>query len=349
MTTALWLAFSLRYLDYIVEDGLSFPDFLYMIVLTLPRFLGIALPVALFCAVLFVYYKLISDSEMVVLRASGSSDIRLAAPAIALSLIVAGAVALVNLGYAPAAAQAFKDLQFLVRNNVAGMLLQSGVFRSLRPGVTFYVREQLPDQQFSGIMIHDERDESAPVTMMAESGAVTATPNGLRVFLVNGNRQQLHRDTGKVDLLYFEKYSMDLALGGVSPDDRSRESSELPLGELLQATPEEFGKAYGKFYAEGHQRIASPIEAPALALVAVAALLVGPFNRRQNGRRAFLAVLCGMGIKAAVIAAKATAVNTTAAVPLIYLVTIVPLLGALLLLMRPSLRRWPTIARPASA
>ena len=349
LTTALWLAFSLRYLDYIVEDGLSFPDFLMLIALTLPRFLGIALPVALFCSTLFVYNKLISDSEMVVLRASGFSDARLAAPALLLSLVVAGTVALVNLVYAPAAAHAFKDLQYMVRNNVAGMLLQSGVFRSLRPGITFYVREQVDGQQFSGILIHDERNEASPTTMMAESGSISVTPTGLRVFLVNGNRQQLHRDPGKVDILYFDRYSMDLQLGGVSPDDRSREAAELPVRDLLTASPEEFGRAYGKFYAEGHQRLASPIEAPAFAAVACAVLLVGQFNRRQNSRRLVLAVALGLAMKAGTIAAKATAVNVPALAPLLYLVTLCPLIGGLLLLFRPAVRRSAAAFGPTGA
>ena len=349
LTIALWLTFSLRYLDYIVEDGLSLLDFLYMIALTLPRFLAVALPVALFCAVLFVYHKLIADSELVVLRASGFSDLKLAAPALVLSLFVAGAVALVNLVYAPVAARAFKDLQFLVRNNVAGMLVQSGVFRSLRPGVTFYVREQLQDQQFSGILIHDERNEAAPVTMMAEHGSITATPTGLRVFLVSGNRQQAHRDDGKVDILFFDRYTMDLALGGPSLDDRTRDNSEMSVGELLSASPMQFGKTWTKFYSDGHQRLASPLEAPAFAALAVAVLLVGEFNRRRSGRRVMLAALLGLLLKAGEMAAKPLAVNVPETVPLLYLITLCPLTGALLLLLRPSLRGIRPAMLPASS
>src|SRR5690606_4086696 len=116
-------------------------------------------------------------------------DMRLAAPALALAAIVMAVVATVNLAYGPAAARAFKDLQFAVRNNFASLLLQPGVFKSVRPGVTLYVRDQLNNREFSGIMLHDDRERGGRATMMAERGIVTATPGGLRLVLVNGNRQ----------------------------------------------------------------------------------------------------------------------------------------------------------------
>ena len=121
------------------------------------------------------------------------------------------------------------------------------------------------------------------------------------------------------------------------------------MRDLLRSSPEEFGRAYGKFYAEGHQRLASPIEAPAFAALAVAVLLVGQFNRRQNSKRLVLAVALGLAMKAGGIAAKATAVNVPAMAPLLYLVTLCPLLGALLLLLRPAVRRSAVAAGPARA
>src|SRR3546814_15479129 len=51
---------------------------------------ALVLPIALFLAVTFVYYKLILDSELVVLRASGLSHLALGRPA-----IIVGAVTMV--------------------------------------------------------------------------------------------------------------------------------------------------------------------------------------------------------------------------------------------------------------
>ena len=66
LTLAIWLSQSLRWISYIVNQGLPTSTFFYFVGLLLPSFLGIILPIAAFCAVLFVYYKLVLDSEMMV-------------------------------------------------------------------------------------------------------------------------------------------------------------------------------------------------------------------------------------------------------------------------------------------
>ncbi|MGB8180747.1 MAG: LptF/LptG family permease, partial [Stellaceae bacterium] len=80
-SAAIWLLQSLRLVDLIVNRGLSIGLFLYLAVLILPRFVDVVLPIAIFTAVVFVYAKLIAESELVVMRASGMSQWALAKPA----------------------------------------------------------------------------------------------------------------------------------------------------------------------------------------------------------------------------------------------------------------------------
>src|SRR5438445_3910922 len=71
LSAAVWLAQSLRLVDLIVNRGMSIELFLYMAVLILPRFFDIVLPLGAFIAVLFVFNRLTSERELVVLRALG--------------------------------------------------------------------------------------------------------------------------------------------------------------------------------------------------------------------------------------------------------------------------------------
>ncbi len=73
LTLAVWLTRSLRLIDLMVNRGLSVDTFLWLVILLLPTFLGVVLPIATFCAVLFIYNKLTMDSEVVVMRAAGLS------------------------------------------------------------------------------------------------------------------------------------------------------------------------------------------------------------------------------------------------------------------------------------
>src|SRR5579864_952078 len=78
LTAAVWLAQSLRLVDLIINRGLSAEMFLYLALLILPRFLDIVLPIGAFLAVLFVFNRLITESELVVMRAAGMSQYALA-------------------------------------------------------------------------------------------------------------------------------------------------------------------------------------------------------------------------------------------------------------------------------
>ena len=71
LSAAVWLAQSLRLVDLIVNRGLSIEVFLYLALLILPRFLDIVLPIGAFIAVLFVFNRLTSESELVVMRGAG--------------------------------------------------------------------------------------------------------------------------------------------------------------------------------------------------------------------------------------------------------------------------------------
>ncbi len=67
-TTVFFLVGSLRWIGYIVNRGLPASAFFYFIGLLLPSFMSLILPIAAFCAALIVSYKLVMDSELVVLR-----------------------------------------------------------------------------------------------------------------------------------------------------------------------------------------------------------------------------------------------------------------------------------------
>ena len=71
LTCAIWLTQSLRFVELIVNRGLTIGTFFYLTLLLLPSFLWLLLPISLFAAVLFTYLRLTTDSELVVMEGSG--------------------------------------------------------------------------------------------------------------------------------------------------------------------------------------------------------------------------------------------------------------------------------------
>ncbi len=90
LTSIIWLSKSLRFVEMIVNRGLGASTFVYMTMLLLPNFLTVILPIALFAVVVFVYSKMVTDRELVVMRAAGVGQFGLAKPALVMILMTMG-------------------------------------------------------------------------------------------------------------------------------------------------------------------------------------------------------------------------------------------------------------------
>src|SRR3546814_17848072 len=84
-----------------------------------------------------------------------------------------------------------------------------------------------------GGLVHDNRNPANPVTMMAEKATLIRTPDGPRLYMVNGNRQQIDPQRRSLSLLYFDNYSLDLNSYAKKEGQSWREPSERYLNELL--------------------------------------------------------------------------------------------------------------------
>ena len=211
LTCVVWLTQSLRFVEMIVNTGLSATTFVTFTLLLLPSFLSLIGPIAVFAAIMFTYTKMLNDSEIVVLRATGMSPFKIGRPALILATLVMLLGYLNTIYLMPASFREFKDLQREFRSELSSLFLQEGVFNPVIDGVTVFIRERSKDGQLYGIIIHDERISEKPVTMMAEQGAIVSSDKGPRVLMINGNRQEVREDDGRLSLLYFDRYTFDLS------------------------------------------------------------------------------------------------------------------------------------------
>jgi lipopolysaccharide export system permease protein len=341
LACVLWLTQSLRFLEMIVNKGISVTTFLLLTMLLMPNFLVVIVPISLFAVVLFTYNKLTVDRELVVLRAAGYSHWALARPA----LILAAAATL--FGYAmtlwviPLTVQGFRELQWTIRNDITSVLLQEGAFNKFGDGLTIYVRTRTTEGELLGILVHDKRNPDKPVTLMAERGALVFTDTGPRVLMVNGNRQQVPRESGQLSLLYFDSYTVDLASATGAVGDRFRDAREKSLGELLSAREAELGAVdYRRAKVELHQRLTSPLYNLGFAILAAACLLISGFDRRGQGVTVLLAIGLMVGLQATALGVANLATRNLMFAPLLYLAAILPIgLGLWVLANPPRPRR----------
>ncbi|MFA7429043.1 MAG: LPS export ABC transporter permease LptF [Rhodospirillaceae bacterium] len=341
----LWLTQSLRFVELIITRGLSVGTFLELTGLLLPNFLVIILPVALFAVVLFTYNKLNMDRELIVLRAAGVSPWGVARPALALALMLSVIGYLMANLWVPETVRAFREMQWSVRNDLSRLLVQEGAFTTVMPGVTVYVRGREASGELLGLMVHDTRDPDESATLMAERGALVQSDGGPRVVMVNGSRHSVERGTGRLSLLYFDSYTMTLGDGREDAGVRFRDARERNMDDLLRTTTDMDRNLQDvdirRFRVEAHQRMINPLSHITFALIAVAALLTGPFERRGGAKRVLWAIGAMLATQAAMIGAANLATGSLAFLPLIHAAVVVPLIAATAILIRAGLARPP--------
>lgn len=321
-----WLTQSLRFVELIVNRGLSLGIFLHLTLLLLPSFLALILPISVFAVVLFTYNKLVTDRELVVLRAAGWDQHQLARPALAMALLGTLVGFVLSLYVMPESFRSFRDQQFKIRTEYSSILLQEGVFNRIADDVTVYIRSRGEDGELIGILVHDNRDPKRPITMMAERGALVAREGQPRVVMVNGSRQEVERGTGRLKMLYFERSVVDLGNMGDDIGARYFEPRERNLTELFTITAEEVGiRDIGRHRVEGHTRLITPLANISYTLIALATVLGGGFSRLGQTLRILTAVLIVALLQGGLLGLSNIVTRNTDLWPLLYIHAVLPI------------------------
>lgn len=290
LTGVVWLSQSLRMLDLVINQSQSALTYLYLTLLALPQLMALILPFALFCAVLYSLNRLYVESELVVIWAAGFSRWAVAGPVLIIAVAATVIGYLFSLVVMPAGMREMKDRVFEIRADLLNTFVREGAFTNPLDGLTVYVSQNNSGGDIRGVLVHDARNPKGIATYMAQRGLLASTPVGPRIILYQGNVQWVEGGEGRLKILDFEKYTLDLGQFDKQRDDTAREASERYISELLNPEKTVTDKQRRKFFSEAHNRLTAPLYCIVFALIGVVALIGGNFNRRGYGGRIALAM-----------------------------------------------------------
>ncbi len=336
----LWLTQSLRFVEMITDKGLPIYLFIQMTSLLMPRVFAIISPIALFVSVMFVYNRLIIDSELVVMKSAGISSLIIARPAIYLGILISiFNVYVLNIGI-PMAENKFRDLEYEVKNSFSKMMLREGSFTTFKNNMTVFIDEYLDDGTIKGIIVSDN-NKSQKVITVADSGSVEYTELGPKILLNKGTRQSINKKNKQFSSIRFDNYTIDF--GNVSAVSKKQESvREKSIEELLEESNnlELTEKLKRSYISEAHKRILSPFFNLIFALLACLGLLIANFNRRGQGKIITTSILIMITVQTLDLSLANMAKKHDVAIILMYLNCILPLIISLFLLIKsPSFIR----------
>jgi lipopolysaccharide export system permease protein len=275
-----WVNRAVGLFDKLIGDGQSALVFLEFSALTLPNVIRLVLPISAFIATVYATNRLASESELVVMQATGFSAFRLARPVVYFGLIVALMMLILMHVLVPASRTMLALRTAEISQNVTARFLNDGQFMHPSNGVTLYIREITPTGELLDLYLNDARSSGAQVTYTATRALLVRGETGAKLVMVDGMIQSL-RDS-RLAVTRFADFTYDLGdvIGG--SEAAGRTIDELSTAELFRADAaviEETGETRAAFLFEAHSRFAQPFLALAAALIGFAALVSGGFSR----------------------------------------------------------------------
>lgn len=187
---------------------------LQFLILAMPEFLSLLLPLTLYIALIITLGRICSDSEMVVMRSVGFSPKRIMMIALTLAFISAGVVAYISLIVTPQAALASYELQIKASQNPEFLPIDSGRFVSFGR-YNIYVEDvkglNNNDKQVNNVFVIDSTEQDALSITVARKGHIVVDEEGIRWLVLNDGRRYENPKDGSFRIGSFESFEAPLS------------------------------------------------------------------------------------------------------------------------------------------
>jgi lipopolysaccharide export system permease protein len=337
------LSQTLSYLDILVDQGQTIGVFIKVVLLNMPQLMAMVLPVAVFVAALIALNRLHIEQEIVVCFAAGLSRWRVISPAIRLVTLLALATLAVNLWLQPWGARQMRQEMFNIKSDVAASLVRPGEFKHGGAGLTVYAQRAEPGGIMHNLFVYREKEDGGSSTLSAREGQVVRRGGDPILLLKFATNQELTAK-GALNVTIFDSYALPLAPFLGPEQDVHYKVADRYLHELLfpDLTKDWEQQNRGRMIAEAHYRLSSPLYNFTFMLLALWAVIGGPFTRLGYVRRVARAAMAAAAIRILGFGVQAAADANTWLNVAQYLTPLLPCLAAWRSLFR---RRLPGVGR----
>lgn len=289
-----WVNRAVVLFDQLIANGQSALVFLEFSVLSLPNVIRIVLPIAAFAGTVYVTNRLTSESELVVVQATGFSPWRLMRPVLMFGFIVFVLASVLAHVLVPTSLTRLSDRTVEISENMTARLLSEGQFIHPADGVTFYVREISSRGELKNIFLSDSRAGDRRMTYTAREALLIRGENAPTLLMLEGMAQAFDVANRRLSVTRFDDFVFSLEGLVDAPAANKRRPAELPTPQLFEAselTQLLTRSSRSTLIAEAHERIGNALNGLVAPLIGFAALLIGGFSRFGVWRQIIGAIL----------------------------------------------------------
>ena len=167
-----WATQALRQMNLVTAKGAALLVFLKITLLALPFLTIVVAPFALFIAALQTLNAVNSESELVVLSASGASRGVVLKPLAVLAGLVSVAMLALSLWVSPTALRSLREELTRINVDLVANIVQPGRFIPIEKDLTFHIRNRAGDGSLGGLFVEDTRDPEIAFTYIADKASI---------------------------------------------------------------------------------------------------------------------------------------------------------------------------------
>ena len=245
LTSIAWLTQALRYLDLFTSENVAASDYFFYIVLLIPKIANITIPISFFISIIFTLNRMRGDSELLIYWSAGRSNRNiLLKPIFILSFLLFILQLILTIFVIPNTSLELRNKITDIRSGgVDYNILKEKKFISPVKNLTIFIQE-IENEEFSGLLIQDDKNLLKPITYIAEKGKFKKIGNKSYLILLNGFMQVFNKNNEEISEIQFEFYELDLTpyyekgIKDIYPDEMSSKNLIEKIKKNLHDTEE---------------------------------------------------------------------------------------------------------------
>ena len=288
LTGILWLGQGLRHIDLLTNDNISFVSYLSYIIMLIPKITTLTIPVSLFLTILMTLNRIRTDSELVILWASGeSSSSILLKPILLVTLSIFFVYLLITISITPYSLNEIRQKIIEIRSSgINSSILQERKFISPTDTLTIFIQER-NGNEIDNLLIHDLKNKNKPQTYIAQKGEFISNENIKLLRLYNGSIQIFNKADQRISEIEYDTYDLDLSPYS-KVESNHRYSDELFTKEIYYNLKDkalnELNIYEKEQFAEINNRIISPLY---IICISILPILVMNYLKSPNSSSVF--------------------------------------------------------------
>lgn len=177
--------------------------------ISMPTLLLYIAPISVLCAIIYTYYILYTDSEMIVMESSGLSKKNIARPAIRFASVITLGCYLLTFFVVPLAKKQLSNYIEFIKNNIElSSVIEEKSFTRISKNITLYVNSKGQNNTLHGIAMYNKEYNGSTTFILAKSAELIDRGDTVFFKLFDGNRQSTNN--ANLQILYFNELKFDI-------------------------------------------------------------------------------------------------------------------------------------------